>query len=469
MIRITSNDSVHNCEGTSRREFLRVGALGLGGLTLPQLLATRAMAGEGDNILTGKSVVMLNLQGGPTHIETFDPKMSAPNEYRAMFGETKTSLPGVTFGSHFPMLGKLAHKMAVVRSFAHGNGSHASAAALVAAGGNPTKACMGSLFARVAGLNNGETGLPNNTLVVPAAMGERYKDLSAVPSRITGIGDLPQAYAAFDPSKGSDILNDMKLNLPSGRFEDRRGLLNQLDELKRFADKGGVESASEFEQQAFDVILGGVSKVFDLSDEDPRWVERYDTGHIKIPKGLPKKKKNGQAIPGFSPEALGQQMMMARRLCESGCGFVTVTNTGWDMHGNAFGVDDGMPILGPAVDKAVSAFIEDCEHRGLSEKILLVITGEFGRTPRINNRGGRDHWGRLCTLAFAGGGLNMGQVIGQSDKTASAPAADLVTNNMLLGTVMHTLFDIPNLRLRNNLPAEVQRVITNAQPIKQLV
>ena len=133
MIRITSNDSVHNCEGASRREFLRVGALGLGGLTLPQLLATRAMAGEGDNILTGKSVVMLNLQGGPTHIETFDPKMSAPNEYRAMFGETKTSLPGVTFGSHFPMLGKLAHKMAVVRSFAHGNGSHASAAALVAA------------------------------------------------------------------------------------------------------------------------------------------------------------------------------------------------------------------------------------------------------------------------------------------------------------------------------------------------
>ena len=144
MIRITSNDSVHNCEGASRREFLRVGALGLGGLTLPQLLATRAMAGEGDNILTGKSVVMLNLQGGPPHIETFDPKMSAPNEYRAMFGETKTSLPGVTFGSHFPMLGKLAHKMAVVRSFAHGNGSHASAAALVAAGGNPTKACMGS-------------------------------------------------------------------------------------------------------------------------------------------------------------------------------------------------------------------------------------------------------------------------------------------------------------------------------------
>jgi len=469
VLRITSNQLVQNCEGSSRREFLRIGALGLGGLTLPHLLATRAAAGEGSDILTGKSVVMLNLQGGPTHIETFDPKMTAPSEYRAMFGETKTSLPGVTFGSHFPMLGKLAHKMAVVRSFAHGNASHASAAAQVAAGGNPTKACMGSLFARLAGMNNAQTGLPNNTLVVPAAMGERYKDFNAVPSRITGIGDLPDAYQAFDPSKGSDILNDMQLNLPDGRFEDRRGLLSSLDGLKRFADKGGVESASEFEKQAFDVILGGVSKVFDLSGEDPRWLERYDTGHIKIPKGLPKKKKNGKSIPGSSPEALGKQMMMARRLCEAGCGFVTVTSTGWDMHGNAFGVDDGMPILGPAVDKAVSAFIEDCEARGLSEKILLVITGEFGRTPRINNKGGRDHWGRLCTLAFAGGGLKMGQVIGRSDKTASSPASDLVTNNMLLGTVMHTLFDIPNLRLRNNFPADIQRVITNSKPIPQLV
>ena len=468
MLRITSNQLVQNCEGSSRREFLRIGALGLGGLTLPQLLATHAAAGEGSDILTGKSVVMLNLQGGPTHIETFDPKMTAPREYRAMFGEAKTSLPGVTFGSHFPMLGKLAHKMAVVRSFAHGNGSHASAAAQVAAGGNPTKACMGSLFARLAGMNNAQTGLPNNTLVVPAAMGEQYKDFNAVPSRITGIGDLPEAYQAFDPSKGSDILNDMQLNLPDGRFEDRRGLLSSLDGLKRFADKGGVESASEFEKQAFDVILGGVSKVFDLSGEDPRWLERYDTGHIKIPKGLPKKKKNGKSIPGSSPEALGKQMMMARRLCEAGCGFVTVTSTGWDMHGNAFGVDDGMPILGPAVDKAVSAFIEDCEARGLSEKILLVITGEFGRTPRINNKGGRDHWGRLCTLAFAGGGLKMGQVIGRSDKTASSPASDLVTNNMLLGTVMHTLFDIPNLRLRNNFPADIQRVITNSKPIPQL-
>ena len=470
MIRVTSNELTHTCEGASRREFLRIGALGLGGLTLPQLLATRALAGEGNDILTGKSVVMLNLQGGPTHIETFDPKMTAPREYRAMFGEVKTSLPGITFGSHFPRLAKLANQMAVVRSYAHGIGSHGPAAAHVAAGGNPTKACMGSIFARVAGLTNSQSGIPNNTVLVPAATGEQFKKLNSVAQRITDIGNLPKAYAAFDPSRGSQILNDMTLNVPGGRFENRRALLQTLDDLKRQAESSGVvESAGRFEQQAFDVILGGISDAFDVSREDPRLLEQYDTSRFTIPKGLPKRKKNGKAIPGFSPVALGRQMLMARRLCEAGCGFVTVTNTGWDMHGNAFGIDDGMPILGPAVDKACAAFIEDCAARGLSEKILLIITGEFGRTPKINNKAGRDHWGRLCTLAFAGGGLKMGQVIGASDRTASVPAADQVTSNMLLGTVMHTLLDIPNLRLRTNLPDDLQRLITNSRPIPQLV
>ncbi|MFP6901055.1 MAG: DUF1501 domain-containing protein, partial [Opitutales bacterium] len=367
MLTVSSNETVYTCEGSSRREFLRVGALGLGGLTLTDLFALKARAADGKayDFLRDKCVVMLNLQGGPTHVETFDPKMTAPSEYRAMFGEVKTSLPGVTFGSHFPLLGKLAHKMAVVRSFRHGNGNHGLAAALVAAGGNPTGACMGSLYSRVAGLTNAKTGLPNNCLVVPATAGSRYKELSAVPERITSVGNLPKSYVAFDPSKGGTILNDMELRLPEGRFENRRGLLSRIDELKRGVE-ATLASSDSLHQKAFDVILGGVTDAFDLSKEDPRTLERYDTGMYKIPKGLSKKKKNGKAIPGFSPIALGKQMLMARRLCEAGCGFVTVTCTGWDMHGNAFGIDDGMPILGPAVDKAASAFIEDCADRGLS-------------------------------------------------------------------------------------------------------
>jgi uncharacterized protein (DUF1501 family) len=138
------------------------------------------------------------------------------------------------------------------------------------------------------------------------------------------------------------------------------------------------------------------------------------------------------------------------------------------MHGNAFGVDDGMPILGTAVDISVSAFLEDLEQSGLSEKVLLIITGEFGRTPKINSKRGRDHWGNLCTLAFAGGGLPMGQVIGQSDKRASVPASDPVTTRDLLGTVMHYLLDIAELRLVSGIPSDIARALGSIQPISQL-
>ena len=464
MLRITSNQLAQNCEGGNRREFLRIGALGLGGLTLPGMLA---VAGEDTSVVRDKAVVVLNLQGGPSQVETFDPKMTAPREYRAMFGEVKTSLPGITFGSQFPMLAKLANKMAVVRSYRHGIGSHGPAALHVAAGGNPTKACMASLYARVAGITNPRTGLPNNTIVIPAAIGPDYKNLSAVPQRITDTGTLPPAYKAFDPSKGSTLLEDMKLNLPAGRFDDRKSLLREFDQLRRRVDSQ-IENTSTFEQRAMNIVLRGMSAAFDLSKEDPRTLARYDTGDIKPDAGT--MKRNSYAKQ-FSPVALGKQMLMARRLVEAGCGFVTVTCTGWDMHGGGkeYTITDGMPVQAPAVDRAASAFIEDIIQRGLYEKVLLVITGEFGRTPKINNKGGRDHWGNLCTLAFAGGGLKMGQVVGASNKTVSEPARDLVSSNMLLGTIMHTLLDIPNLRLRTDLPDDVQRVISNSRPIPQLV
>jgi len=356
---------------------------------------------------------------------------------------------------------------AVVRSYRHGIGSHGPAALHVAAGGNPTKACMASLYARVAGITNPRTGLPNNTIVIPAAISPDYKDLSAVPQRVTDTGTLPPAYKAFDPSKGSTLLEDMKLNLPAGRFDDRKSLLREFDQLRRRVDSQ-IENTSTFEQQAMNIVLRGMSAAFDLSKEDPRTLARYDTGAIKPDAGT--MKRNSYAKQ-FSPVALGKQMLMARRLVEAGCGFVTVTCTGWDMHGGGkeYTITDGMPVQAPAVDRAASAFIEDIIQRGLYEKVLLVITGEFGRTPKINAKGGRDHWGNLCTLAFAGGGLKMGQIIGASNKTVSEPARDQVSSSQLLGTVMHTLLDIPNLRLRNNFPAEIQRVITNSQPIKQLI
>ncbi len=467
MLSIFSNGVGRNCEGVSRRELLQIGTLGLGGLSLANLLQSKSEAASGGAVVKDKAVVVLNLQGGATHIETFDPKMTAPSEYRAMFGEVKTSLPGVTFGSHFERLSRWADRMSVVRSYRHGIGSHATAAAHVMAGGNPTGANMGSLYARIAGLTNPQTGIPSASVIAPPAAGNEFKQLGAQTERVTSVGTLPKSYKPFDPSAGSEIIRNMELKISESRLDDRKSLLSNLDQLKRGVERNSsLESATSFQQQAFDVILGGISQAFDLSKEEPRIVQRYDTKHIDIPKYLYKKKNKN--LLRQSPVALGRQMLMARRLVQAGCGFVTVTSAGWDMHGNAFGVDDGMPILGTAVDIAASAFLEDLERLGLSEKVLLVITGEFGRTPRINKKGGRDHWGNLCTLAFAGGGLPMGQVIGASDRTASVPATTPINSAQVLATIMHSLFDLGELRVQAGLPIDILRALTETPPIPQL-
>jgi len=243
----------------------------------------------------------------------------------------------------------------------------------------------------------------------------------------------------------------------------------QVDRLRRDADKNeSLELANRFEQQAFDVLLRGVADAFDLSKEQQPTIQRYDTGAFSPSHAV--QQRNSYARQ-FSPVALGKQMLLARRLCEAGCGFVTVTSPGWDMHGGGkeFTMSDGTASLAPAVDKAVSAFIEDVETRGLSSKILLVITGEFGRTPRINKNGGRDHWGNLCTLAFAGGGLTMGQVIGKSDRTGSEPNSDPISSSNVLATIMHSLFDVGELRLLPGVPKDVERVITSGTPIRELI
>jgi hypothetical protein len=451
----------------NRREILRIGTTSIGGFSLWNLLVGKSQAAVRD-VMHDRSIVVLNLQGGPTQFETFDPKMSAPREMRSITGELQTSIPGVTFGGGFPELAKRADRLAVVRSYRHGISSHGPAALHVMAGGNPTGAMMGSLFARCAGLTNEQTGMPQNALVTSHAISKDNKDLYTAVSRVSDTGTLPSSYRPFDPSAGGEIIDNMRLKLDGARLGDRRQLLGQLDILKRRAElDGSLKSADTFRQQAFDVLTRGVANAFDLSLESPETVERYDTSHFQPTESV--KERNSYAAQ-FSPVALGKQMLLSRRLCEAGCGFVTVTCGGWDMHGGGkeFTMRDGLDSLSPAVDRAVSAFLDDLADRGLDKKILLVITGEFGRTPRINKNGGRDHWGNLCTLAFAGGGLNMGQVIGKSDKTGSSPASDPVSSQQLLATVMHTLFDIGQLRLQPGIPQDVERVVTAGQPIPGL-
>ena len=452
-----------------RRAFLQIGTSAVGGLTLADLLAARAQAGVRGSSLRDRSVVVLNCQGGPTQFETFDPKMTAPAEIRSLTGEVQTSLPGVTFGGSLPQLAVLADRMAVVRSYRHGISSHGPAAMHVMAGGNPTGAMMGALFARVAGLTNPVSGMPQNVVVTSQCISDRYRGLYRNTDRVSQNGTLSASYRPFDPSSGGEILDNMKLNLAGERLGDRRRLLRQLDGLRQRVDSSGrLDSADQFQQQAFDVLTRGVADAFDLSRETPQTVERYDTSAFEPGDSI--KQRNSYATQ-FSPVALGRQMLLARRLCEAGCGFVTVTCPGWDMHGGGkeFRMDDGLAALTPALDKATSAFIEDVEARGLSDRILLVITGEFGRTPRINKNGGRDHWGNLCTLAFSGGGLRTGQVVGRSDRIAGEPASTPISSGNVLATVMHSLFDFGQLRLQSGVSSDIERAITGSDPIRELI
>ncbi len=422
------------CDGSSRRDFLKVGALGLGGLMLPDLLRARAAAAADGKPTRKTSVVWLWLGGGPTQIETFDPKMSAPVEFRSTVGAVKTSLPGVEFGGVFPEMAKVADKLAVVRSFAHNNSGHGGGTHWVMTGYDfagadnnmpPIKPGIGSIVARHRGANNPQTGLPT------------YVRLNGI------LGDGPSwlgsPYAPFDV--GGNARTNMNMKVTLDNLGDRRSLLKGFDQVNRDLDRSGQMSGLDsFEQQAFDLILSRARETFDVNKEDPRTRDRYGKG-------------------------LGEQLLMARRLCEAGVGFVTIQHGGWDMHG---GIANAMKTTAPAVDHAVAAFIEDTTARGLDEDVLLVVTGEFGRTPRINGGAGRDHWAPLSTLALAGGGLKMGQVVGESNAKAEIPKTTPITPQHLLATVFHVLGLPQDLHYKDQTSRPVP-MVDGGKPIAELI
>jgi hypothetical protein len=469
MFNVSTTNKDRTCQGINRRDFLRIGGLGmLGGLTLPMLLEAKAHAAAAGHVVKDKSVVFLFLSGGPSHIEFFDPKMDAPAEIRSITGEVQTRLPGITFGGSFPRLANMADKLAIVRSYASGQADHTYL--IPASGGNPLKATMGSLYARVAGVNHPTTGMPNNILVVPEAVqrGLRLQgnfETGALPT-LTAPGDLGASYRAFDPSGSSEIQRNMEMRIAADRFEDRRYLLGVFDNLRQDMDnRGMMAGADRFQQQAFDVISRGVAQAFDLTREDPRLVARYDTSGFFRNEDIQRYYDMRRAS-----NLLGKQMLLARRLCEAGCGFVTVSDCGWDMHANENSPRNmtALPAMAGQVDHAVATFLEDLEDRGLSDKVLLVVTGEMGRTPRRNNNGGRDHHGNLTSLLLAGGGLRMGQVIGRSDRIASSPATERFGPAHLMSTIMHTLLDVGEVRVQREL-GRVANVVSEGTPIPGLV
>ncbi len=482
MIHVDCGSGRGSRDGFSRRDFLQIGTLGLGGLTLGGLRSVEAAASSASSFVRGKSIVLLYLSGGASHIETFDPKMTAPEGVRSITGEVLTNVPGVTFGGTFERLAKHADKLAVVRSFTHPVGGHVQAHSHVLSGGldedgNQQRGfSMGSAYARIRGANHPENGLPTYALLTEEEIDSQYRNERGRIQRGSWPGSLGPTFAPFgqsigwkpetpqtDTSKkkstGNPLADSMTLNIPREALEDRLALLHAVDRIDRRLDATGtMDAVDKFSAQAVDLLLGGAADAFDVTKEDPRLIQKYDTSHIQIGKKV------------FRPSTLGKQFLLARRLCEAGCGFVTIHSAGWDMHadGNNPGMLAGMDMLGRSLDQALSAFLEDLQQRGLSDDVLFVLTGDFGRTPKINARGGRDHWPRLCTLAFAGGGLKMGQVVGQSARGADVPASEPIGPQNLMATIMHTLFDVGQVRVQTALPQTLLKQLEQAEPIRQL-
>ena len=374
--------------GASRRDFLTVGTAGLAGLTLPGLLRARDTAAKSGSLSKSKStsVVWLWLAGGPSQIETFDPKPDAPAEFRSVTGSVETNLKGVRLGGTFPLIAGAADKFAFVRSFAHADSGHGGGTHHVMTGydypaadngASPNRPGFGAILSRYRGATT-QTGIPTYI---------RSREILA-----DGPAWLGRAYGPLDvagPARANMTLRDAP-----DALADRRALLDAFDKIDRDIDRSGLmHGLDAFEAQAFDLIRGAARTAFDVTQENPKTRDKYGSG-------------------------LGEKLLVARRLCEAGAGFVTVHFGGWDMHGS---IADGMNKVGPVVDRAVRAFVDDVAERGSADEILLVITGEFGRTPKLNSAAGRDHW--APTLALSGGGLKMGQSWANR-RQAEAPKVD---------------------------------------------
>lgn len=466
------NQSLHGgCY--ARREFLRVGGLGLAGLGFnglaTNLLSTHAAASGPRSPLRDKSVVFLFMHGGPSQFETFDPKMDAPSSNRSATGEVTTRIPGVTFGSTFQQLAQRAHLLSVVRSFVTGDGNHDIKPVMSS---DTLNANLGSLYSRVAGPLRAVSAMPTNVALFPQAVNADAGPAITNFGNFESAGSLGTAYAPFVPGAGAGLQQDLKLNLSQTRLEDRRHLLTALDSWKRSAAaKSATEGTDALQQLAFDALLSSVSDAFDFKQEDAKCIERYDTAS-RFPVDRIDKKWNNHKHYTDHGTSIGKLLLLARRLCERGCGFVTITTSFvWDMHAdvNNATMTEGMGYVGAPFDHAVAAFIDDIESRGLRDKIMLVCCGEMGRTPMINKAGGRDHWGNLAPLLIYGGGTQPGQVIGQSSKDGGSPASDPIKIQDLIATIIHQLLDVDQVRVTGGLPRNLLEVIARGMPIRGLI
>ena len=426
----------------SRRDFLQVGALGGLGLTLGQFFALRQARGEAKNFESkegpAKSVIHIFLPGGMAHQDSWDPKPYAPIEYRGELAAIPTKVDGVFFSEGLKNTAQVADKITVCRSVTHGEADHDRGTHNMFTGYRPSPALV----------------YPSMGSVVSHEFGPRkslppYVCIPGLPTTFAGSGYLSSAYGPFslgsDPASGNFVVRD--LNLPQGvdatRFDRRRSMLAAVNE--HFATKeksDGLAAMDTFYQRAYSLLSSNEAReAFNLNAEPAPLRDEYGRNEA------------------------GQRMLLARRLVAAGVRLVTLTYGGWDMHNN---IRDGMRGQLPVFDQAFAALIRDLDRTGLLDSTLVMVSSEFGRTPKINAQAGRDHWPKVFSVALAGGGIKKGFVYGTSDATATEPDQDPLTVEDLATTVYHQLGIVADKELIAPGPRPIE-IVDGGQVRKELI
>lgn len=437
-----------NCNGVGRRDFLQLGLPALTGLGMMPLNQLQAKPGRSAGFQPGDNVncILIWLDGGPSHYETFDPKPDAPKEIRGEFGTIPTSIPGVHFSEHVPKLAKMADKFSVVRSICHNDPNHGGGNHYLMTG-RPTPVpvncgarvtfhpSFGSVVSHNRGLRHG----------MPAYMSLPQQSRSGGPYFL-GAEHSPFVISS-DPNSSSFRVRDVVLpkEISEGRASTRRQLRQSLDRMKRYADKVMEDPTIDFDNfyaQGIDLIGSPkAQEAFDISSEDAELRDRYGR------------------------TSMGQRMLLARRLVEVGVSFVTVYYGGWDHHEKIFPKLKDNHL--PQIDDGVSALIADLEDRGMLETTLVLLLGEFGRTPKINNRAGRDHWPNAMSVLMAGAGVPGGTIVGATDSKGYYASENVYSPEDFAAT-LYTKMGIDPHRMYSNHVGRPTQLVNGGRLIKEL-
>ena len=430
MLTFSGKSMSNYCDGVSRRNALKIGAMGLGfgAMNLADLYRLEAASGK----KTTKSIINIHLGGGPSHQDMWDLKPDAPVEYRGEFNPIKTNVSGVSICEHFPELAKIADKFVVIRGLVGNVNEHSpnttqtgySQNALRAIGGAPA---IGSVIGKLQGYNDGVAPFVTDGVGLSA-------------------GYLGPKYKPFSPNDVQRILQLKRID--AEHLNNRANLLKSVDVLRRDADaRGQLEAADAFSKRAVDVVLSGkMADALDLRKEKKESLERY-VGN-----------RQGRLRNN-------ERFLRARRLVEAGVRCVSMSWGGWDTHGQNFRT---LKQQLPALDRGISALIQDFEDRGMLDDVTIAIWGEFGRTPRVNNNAGRDHWPRVAAAFIAGGGMKYGQVVGASDRTA-ADADKPVHVQEVLATMYHNMGINPETTQIIDPQGRPRYLLEKRTPLSELV